>query len=70
MPKELPVVPAIPNYNMGDNLRRLLPQALAQNYDTVFVLDDASTDHSVDVVSEFGDEVKLVRSPRKPRRWS
>ena len=62
MPQELPVVAAIPNYNMGDNLRRLLPQALAQNYDTVFVLDDASTDHSVDVVSEFGDEVKLVRS--------
>ena len=62
MPKQLPVVAAIPNFNMGDNLRRLLPQALAQHYDAVFVLDDASTDHSVDVVSEFGDEVKLVRS--------
>lgn len=63
MPTELPVVAAIPNYNMGDNLCRLLPQVLAQHYDAVFVLDDASTDHSVDVVSEFGDEVKLVRSP-------
>ena len=48
---------------MGDNLRRLLPQVLAQHYDAVFVLDDASTDHSVDVVSGFGGEVKLVRSP-------
>jgi GT2 family glycosyltransferase len=63
MAKQLPVVAAIPNYNMGDNLRRLLPQVLAQRYDSVFVLDDASTDHSVDVVSGFGHEVKLVRSP-------
>lgn len=62
MPKDLPVVAAIPNYNMGDSLRRLLPQVLAQGYDRVFVLDDASTDDSVDVVKEFGDEVTLVRS--------
>jgi glycosyltransferase involved in cell wall biosynthesis len=63
MPKELPVVAAIPNYNMGNSLRRLLRQVLAQCYDGVFVLDDASTDRSVDVVSEFGDEVTLLRSP-------
>ncbi|MGO9733642.1 glycosyltransferase family 2 protein [Mycobacterium sp.] len=60
---QLPVVAAIPNYNMGENLRRLLPQVLAERYDAVFVLDDASTDESADVVSEFGDEVKFVRSP-------
>ncbi|MBV9352772.1 MAG: glycosyltransferase family 2 protein [Mycobacterium sp.] len=54
---------AIPNYNMGDNLGKLLPQVVAQRYDCVFVLDDASTDHSVDVVGQFDDEVKLVRSP-------
>jgi GT2 family glycosyltransferase len=63
MAEQLPVVAAIPNYNMGDNLSKLLPQVLAQHYYCVFVLDDASTDHSVDVVGEFGDEVKLVRSP-------
>ena len=62
MPKELPVVAAIPNYNMGDNLRRLLPQVVAQHYDAVFVLDDASTDDSADVVSQFGADVKFVRS--------
>jgi GT2 family glycosyltransferase len=62
MVKELPVIAAIPNYNMADSLRRLLPQVLAQRYDGVFVLDDASTDHSVDVVSEFGNDVKFVRS--------
>jgi N-acetylglucosaminyl-diphospho-decaprenol L-rhamnosyltransferase len=64
MPKELPVVAAIPNYNMGENLRGLLPQVLAQHYDAVFVLDDASTDHSADVVSEFGADVKFARSPQ------
>jgi GT2 family glycosyltransferase len=64
MHKQLPVIAAIPNYNMGDYLRRLLPQVLDQGYDRVFVLDDASTDHSVDVVKKFGDEVKLVRSPK------
>lgn len=63
MPNMIPVVAAIPNYNMGDNLDKLLAQVLGQHYDRVFVLDDASTDHSVDVVSRFGDEVTLVRSP-------
>jgi N-acetylglucosaminyl-diphospho-decaprenol L-rhamnosyltransferase len=58
----LPVVAAIPNYNMGENLRRLLPQVLAQRYDAVFVLDDASTDDSADVVRGFGDDVRFVRS--------
>src|SRR6516162_5497139 len=62
MPKELPVVAAIPNYNMGDNLRRLLPQAVAQHYDAVFVLDHASPDDSEDVVSQFGADVKFVQS--------
>ncbi|MCV7013308.1 glycosyltransferase family 2 protein [Mycolicibacterium madagascariense] len=64
MPEVLPVVAAIPNYNMADYLSRLLPQVLAQGYRRVFVLDDASTDHTVDAVREFGDAVTLVRSPR------
>ena len=64
MPQELPVVAAIPNYNMGENLRRLLPQVLAQHYDAVFVLDDASTDDSADVVGEFGADVTLARCPQ------
>lgn len=63
MVKRLPVVAAIPNFNMAENLRNLIPQVLAQRYDGVFVLDDASTDHSVDVVGEYGGDVKVVRSP-------
>jgi GT2 family glycosyltransferase len=60
----MPVVAAIPNYNMGHNLDILLPQVLAQGYDGVYVLDDASTDHSADVVGRFGSDVTFVRSPR------
>ncbi|AYE95618.1 glycosyl transferase [Mycobacterium paragordonae] len=61
MPTRAPVVVAIPNYNMSGNLRRLLPQVLAQSYDDVFVLDDCSTDDTVDVVKDFSGGVKLIR---------
>ncbi|UMB67552.1 glycosyltransferase [Mycobacterium paraterrae] len=60
----MPVVAAVPNYNMGQHLRELIPQLLAQNYERILVLDDASTDSSVDVVRGFGDDVQLVRSPQ------
>ncbi|MDY6811680.1 MAG: glycosyltransferase family 2 protein [Actinomycetota bacterium] len=61
MPTAMPVIAAIPNYNMADNLRRLLRQVLdEQDYDAVFVLDDASSDHSGDVAREFGDAVTFV----------
>jgi GT2 family glycosyltransferase len=63
MANQPPVVAAIPNYNMAHSLRELLSQVLAQSYDRVFVLDDASTDDTVDVVDSFGDDVTLVRSP-------
>lgn len=56
----LPVIAAIPNYNMADSLSELLPQVADQDYDLIFVLDDASTDHSADVVHDFGNAT-LVR---------
>ena len=42
----LPVVAAIPNYNMARGLNTLLPQVTEQDYAAIFVLDDASTDDS------------------------
>jgi N-acetylglucosaminyl-diphospho-decaprenol L-rhamnosyltransferase len=63
MTQRMPVVAAIPNYNMGKHLRELISQLLSQRYEQIFVLDDASTDDSVDIVGEFGDEVRLLRSP-------
>lgn len=56
---DLPVVAAITNYNMAKELEKLLPQVVKQGYDQVFVLDDASTDNSREVVKKFPD-VKLV----------
>lgn len=57
------VVAAIPNYNMGSHLVELLPGVLAQGYDAVCVLDDGSTDNSVDIVRSFGSDVVLARGP-------
>ena len=59
MPK-LPVVAAITNYNMATELEHLLPQVVRQGYDAVFVLDDASTDNSREVVKNFDHGVKFV----------
>lgn len=60
MSSQLPVIAAIPNYNMGHHLRKLLPQVLAQGYDRVYVFDDGSTDDSVEVVKEFGGNVEMI----------
>lgn len=56
----LPIVAAVPNYNMGDSLHALLPQLLAENYDHVYVLDDKSTDGSREAVEAFAPEVTFV----------
>ena len=58
--KQMPVVAAIANYNMAAELRQLLPQVLRQGYDRIFVLDDASTDKSREVVENFGGAVTFV----------
>ncbi len=58
-----PVIAAIPNYNMGESLRRLLPQVLAQEYDAVYVLDDCSRDNTADVLRQF-PEVKVILGSR------
>lgn len=63
MTEKLPVVAAIPNYNMGQQLVNLLPEVARQDYADIFVLDDASTDDSREVVEDFnhgGDGVQLV----------
>lgn len=54
-----PVVAAIVNYNMADELQHVLSQVVGQGYDEIFVLDDASTDDSRKVASKFKN-VKLI----------
>lgn len=60
MVKHLPVIAAIPNYNMADGLNRLLPTVVNQGYDKIFVLDDASNDNSREVVNSFRGRVQFV----------
>jgi glycosyltransferase involved in cell wall biosynthesis len=57
---KLPVVAAIPNYNMATELNNLLPQVVKQGYDAIFVLDDFSTDNSRQIVEAFGYKVRFV----------
>jgi GT2 family glycosyltransferase len=60
MRSRLPVVAAIPNYNMADSLSALIPDLLEDEYDQIFVLDDASTDHSLEIAHSFGKEVTPI----------
>lgn len=57
----MPVVAAVPNYNMGESLAELLPALLEQQYDGVYVLDDNSTDSSRDVAESFRADVHFVQ---------
>ena len=56
----LPVIAAIPNYNMAHGLSELLPQVAQQNYAEIFVLDDASTDYSRETVNNFDRSIHFV----------
>lgn len=53
----------IPNYNretfIGETISNLLAQSLPPH--EIIVVDDGSTDKSVDVIRSFGDKVKLIQ---------
>lgn len=58
---KLPVLAAIPNYNRAALLPSAINPLLEQEYDGVIVLDDASTDESLDVLAGYGADVEVVR---------
>ncbi len=60
MKNKLPVVAVIPAYNEQDRIGALLGQVLEREYDETYVLDDASTDVTLEVARLYGREVKLV----------
>lgn len=58
--RESPVVAVIPAYNEEQLLGGLLDQVLEQEYDDVYVLDDASTDNTVEAALSYGSDVNVV----------
>lgn len=57
---ETPVVAVIPAYNEERFLGGLLDQVLEQEYDDVYVLDDASTDNTVEAALAYGKDIKVI----------
>ena len=55
----------IPCYNAAAFLKEAIDSALAQTRqaDEIIVVDDASTDGSVEVALSYGDRIRLLRSP-------
>jgi GT2 family glycosyltransferase len=57
----------IPNYNreslVGETIENLLAQSLPPH--EIIVVDDGSTDKSVEVIRAFGDKVKLIQQPNQ-----
>lgn len=53
----------IPNYNYARYLSKAISSALAQHYPNVevIIVDDGSTDESIEIIESFGERVKLIR---------
>lgn len=55
------VIAAIPAYNMSEQVLPLVGQLLTHKFDAIYVLDDASKDQSVKLITEkFGDKVRVI----------
>ena len=57
----------IPSYNYGQFIGRAIRSALDQTYPKnkyeVLVVDDCSTDNSMDIISAFGKKVRIITTP-------
>lgn len=58
--RELAVTAVIPAYNAEATLGALINDVLEQEYDDVYVLDDASTDHTLDIAYAHSKDVIVV----------
>ena len=54
------------NYNYGNYITRAIRSCLAQRNVNleIIVVDDCSTDDSIDKILSFGDDVKLIKNPK------
>ncbi len=60
MENRRPVVAAIPAYNAEHTLKFLVDEVLNQEYDQVFVMDDASRDGTVELAQSYGSDVTII----------
>ncbi len=52
---------AIPNYNGSENLSALISRVLEEDFDEVYVLDDCSTDNSLEMLEPFKNRIRVVQ---------
>lgn len=58
--EKLPVIAAIPSYNEEQLLGGLLDRVLEEDYDDVYVIDDSSTDGTLEILYERRKDVKAI----------
>lgn len=65
MEKEKLLSIIIPNYNSGNLLRECITSIVSNinKYIEVLVIDDGSTDDSIDKIEEFSDVIKIIKQP-------
>jgi glycosyltransferase involved in cell wall biosynthesis len=56
-----PVIAVIPAHNSTKTIRPLLDELIKQKYDQIFVIDDASTDSTTQVVRSYKNKVQLIQ---------
>lgn len=55
------IIVAIPNYNAGATVVNLVEQLNNENFDRIYVMDDASTDDSAQRLYELRDSIELIQ---------
>lgn len=68
MPNSSPLVSIIiPNYNCAEFLNECLISAIDQTYlnKEIIVIDDGSTDNSIDLLSKFKEQIELVQTSNR-----
>jgi len=59
---KLPVIAVVPAHNDATTLPDLLDELIRQKYDQIFVIDDASTDSTIEVAKSYGSKVTVIEN--------